>query len=221
MKKLKKIIGNILIGLAFFVMAFGFFLICMLFSPWEGPTYRDTKDFIKKDKANFEHIFTRTFDKAKSCNDLPASSSAEMKCKREVSSEIYNKLQHIKDLDQDESTYFIRLNDKKEIEKMFLDGKFNVQNPAIASEKWCKYALPKNCDDKEFILKQQQKVVELLEGEYSHLPRYYSSWDSIMQEIKRNPELFFLKDLGSEVDSIFLVQTNDKNLGAVVKLYGD
>jgi hypothetical protein len=223
MKKFEKIIifGSLVLGCC--VITVLLYSLNILGKPQETYKFKEIRTFIKKDEKNLEYVLTKTFDKARSCNELTASSAAQFKCRQETSSEIYSKLPHIKDLIHDESTYFIRLNNQQEIEKMFLDGKFGKINPnEVPSHKWC----PTNthlCDnqDKNHMIRQQQKVKALLEGKYIRLPENFTTRDHTLYNQSFDPKFFYLLDLSSEFEFIHLVTIDNKNVGAIVRLHGD
>lgn len=197
----------------------------LLLAPSQGFYYKETQKFIEIGDVNATNLFLYTFDNAKKCNEIIASNSAYLACQKKISKEIYNKVPHLTDLKQSNSTYFIRLQNDQTIEKLFLSGKLNsIDVPTETNLQICNS--DKKCKRTVDMIKQQQKVIALLKGEKKYLPDGYNTLyeksKSFYLQGNNEPKYHFLNDFGSEFEMIFPVKDKKGHIiGAIVRLHGD
>jgi hypothetical protein len=147
--------------------------------------YINASENIKKKKPFIDLIFLSYFDEAKICRtDI---------CQQEVSKKIHEALKPHLHWKKYEATYFIRLNEKKNIEKLFLHGE------------WKEEVVDNS---------QEMKVVSYLNNPNSK--EYLKG--ILIKHFYQN--MIFLGDFYSEGEIIVPVKKDDKIIGAIVKLYG-
>jgi hypothetical protein len=182
------VLGSILLPLILIAYV-GFWLVTGVVEANQGleNTFLMTSKVIEQNETEVNEIFTSVFNKARECN-------GDVYCQEGISTEIHRLLANSKEeWPSYTATYFIRLNNNKNIEKLFLHGEWVEETVSTGGEK---------------------KVAQFLESPKSgylrgiRIDATYSN-------------MVYLRDFYSEAEIIVPVYEGTKVIGAVVKLYGD
>lgn len=146
----------------------------------------ELKDFISLNGRALESVFTNSFDQATTCQTEA--------CRLEQITATKLSLRGSHNLTFYESSYFIRLNADKNIEKLFLSGEVKTTIPTTAGEK---------------------RVTRLLQGRAT--PICTQNWKIDASATA----MTYLKDGYSEAEIILPVKKLGQVIGAIVMRFGD
>lgn len=200
MKKKKKIntvkiLGIILAGvwmMLFWSLVFVTFMILDVgvfdrVGGFTGQTRRPNVQFVRSHQEQLAYIFLETFSKAEQCNNgLP-------ECKLLLADDIQSVIQ-TSELPSGTSTYFITVDSKGTIRKLFLSGDYTVTTASTVGER---------------------KVYNYLLGRRLFLNAFPYKIDST------NTNMLFLRDLQAESEVVLRVKKDRKIIGAMVIVHGD
>lgn len=172
------------------------FVLLGIIGAWYGSTtgmkkvvsmQEETETYVQNHSSDLQIIVTDIFDEARDCLD--------QKCRDNVSQEIFVNLPSFEELENRESTYFVRMRDENTLEKLYLSGQYAVNYVDTDGEK---------------------EVKELLNGKKENLNQGKTRWFNTPA-----PDMIYLEDLPSEFETIVPIQENETVQGAMVRLYGD